>query len=213
MSGDPVGPEPEEPSADDPVPDPTVAGPSADGDADQDVPAPSDDPVPVEPVGEELGLDDVDAEFAAIVAAMDLRAPVADDPDQAPDGRAGRRWGRPRSDEHPPPDDVLHPTSGPVFDPRLSDAFGESDRDPVGPADRFVPPDPGPGERMALPTRLAWVGAVGAPLFLVFLTAFGLYISSTIATLVVAAFVTGVVYLIVSMSRDPREDGDDGAVL
>ena len=146
--------------------------------------------------------DDVDKEFERIVAGIELEAPdVVEE--------------RERRDTTSTEDD-LPPVSGPVFEPRFSDRmsrddyeeFGEQDDDPD---DHFVPPEP-TRQRVGPLTWLGWLGAVGAPSFMVLVAIFGWYIPGEFAALLVGCFVAGVVYLIMTMSRD-TDDGDDGAVI
>ena len=81
------------------------------------------------------------------------------------------------------------------------------------PDEHFVPPDPPPLPRADAITWAAWIGAIGAPLLLVLLTAFGVS-SGLIVVGAVAAFLGGVAILVSRMRghRDPF-DPDDGAVV
>lgn len=149
--------------------------------------------------------DDVDLEFERIVAGLELDPPRLDD-------------GPPASTDAEDPDtEQLPPTSGPLFDPRLSDRLSRQDyddaREPEDPDDHFEPPDP-PAQRMRPLTWLGWLGAVGTPAFMVLVAVFGWYIPGEFAAFLVGAFVAGVVYLIMTTSRDPGDDDwDNGAVL
>lgn len=147
--------------------------------------------------------DDVDLEFERIVAGLELDPPQLDDP--------------PTTAGNDDDTDQLPPTSGPLFDPRLSDRLSRQDyedaQDPVDPDDHFEPPDL-PAQRLRPLTWLGWAGAVGTPAFMVLVAVFGWYIPGEFAALLVAAFVAGVVYLIMTTSREPGgDDGDNGAVL
>ena len=151
--------------------------------------------------------DDVDLEFERIVAGLDLDQPELDDesPDDSGTGSAD-------SDT-----DQLPATSGPLFDPRLSDRLSRQDyedaREPDDPDDHFEPPNL-PAQRMRPLTWLGWLGAAGTPAFMVLVAVFGWYIPGEFAAILVAAFVAGVVYLIMTTSRDPGgDDWDDGAVI
>lgn len=81
------------------------------------------------------------------------------------------------------------------------------------PDEHFVPPEPPPLPRADAITWAAWIGAIGAPLLLVLLTAFGVS-SGLIVVGAVAAFLGGVAILVSRMrsNRDPF-DPDDGAVV
>ena len=79
--------------------------------------------------------------------------------------------------------------------------------------DRFVPPPPPP---VPTPTRdrgIAWAGIFGSPAILLVCLVLGIEIPQLIAYLLVAGFVGGFIYLVVKMDREPRDPGDDGAVL
>jgi hypothetical protein len=79
--------------------------------------------------------------------------------------------------------------------------------------DRFVPPPPPP---VPTPTRdrfIAWAGVFGSPAILLVCLAFRIEIPQLIAYLLVAGFVGGFLYLVLKMPREPRDPGDDGAVL
>lgn len=147
--------------------------------------------------------DDVDLEFERIVAGLELDPPQLDD-EPAETG----------SDDDT---DQLPPTSGPLFDPRLSDRLSRQDyedaQEPVDPDEHYEPPEL-PAQRMRPLTWLGWLGAVGTPAFMVLVAIFGWYIPGEFAAVLVAAFVAGVVYLIMTTSREPGgDDGDDGAVI
>lgn len=147
--------------------------------------------------------DDIDSEFERIVAGLDLDLEAPTDSSAATD----------RSDST----DELPPTSGPLFDPRFSDRMSAQDyedaREPVDPEDHFEPPDP-PAPKLRPLTWLGWLGAVGTPIFMALVALFGWYIPGEFAAFLVAAFVAGVVYLIMSTSRDSGPgDGGNGAVV
>lgn len=148
--------------------------------------------------------DDVDREFERIVAGIELEAPDVAESREPRDIR-----------DTASTEDNLPPVSGPLFDPRLSDRMSRADYeefgDEVDPDDHFVPPEP-PRQRMRPLTWLGWIGAVGTPMFMVLVAIFGWYIPGELAALLVAGFVAGVVYLIMTTSRDPG-DWDDGAVI
>lgn len=80
-------------------------------------------------------------------------------------------------------------------------------------SDRFVPPPPPPVPRTSNDRYAAWAGVFGAPAILLVCLVVGIDIPELVAYLLVAAFVGGFVYLVLRMSREPRDPGDDGAVL
>lgn len=148
--------------------------------------------------------DDIDLEFERIVAGLELEEPSTDESPSS------------KSDQPDQSDtDDLPATSGPLFEPRLSDPMSAQDHADAREADdedeHFEPPDP-VVSRMRPLTWLGWLGAVGTPAFMVLVAVFGWYIPGELAALLVAGFVAGVVYLIMTMSRDP-DDGDDGAIV
>lgn len=96
-------------------------------------------------------------------------------------------------------------TGGSTYDPK---PFGGFDYE-----ERFVPPKPGPTPLPEPPRLIAWSGVLGAPVvFLVFLIA-GARLPSWASTLLVCAFIGGFVFLVATMPREPRDPGDDGAVV
>ena len=150
--------------------------------------------------------DDVDLEFERIVAGLELETPDFDDPSASSESSDADTTST---------EDDLPPTSGPLFDPRMSDPMSRQDyedaQDPLDGDDHFIPPDP-PKQRMRPLTWLGWLGAVGTPAFMVLVVIFGWYIPGELAAILVGGFVAGVVYLIMTVSRDPG-DWDDGAVI
>ena len=62
-------------------------------------------------------------------------------------------------------------------------------------------------------TRLAWTGFVGGPLFLLLSTVLGWGAGGTSGLLAVLATVGGFVTLVARMRDEPRDPGDDGAVV
>jgi hypothetical protein len=165
---------------------------------------------------------DIDAAFAAIVADFGAPAPEgsgpwpeAEDvrPDEPPAAQvpfddssdAAFRQGR-RGPRHRMPDG-----SG---IPGAYDIDPEPDPDDVeDPHDRFVPPEPPPITSTDLPSRLAWLGVIGGPLFLLVAA----LVSRTLPTLVVigalGAFIGGFVTLVARLPRDRGDGSDDGAVV
>jgi hypothetical protein len=78
---------------------------------------------------------------------------------------------------------------------------------------RYVPPPPPPVPRPEPRRALAWVGLFGAPLVLLVALVFGIYLPGWVSAILVGGFIGGFVYLVSTMSRDPRDPGDDGAVV
>lgn len=164
---------------------------------------------------------DVDAAFAAIVADFAAPAPPGGGPWPAAEDV--------RPDEPPVadvslddgPDADLEPRRGPRHRmPDGSEIPGAYDIDPdaepeepVDPHDRFVPPEPPPITSTDLPSRLAWIGVLGGPLFLLIAA----LVWRTLPTLVVigalAAFIGGFVTLVARLPRDRGDGSDDGAVV
>lgn len=80
-------------------------------------------------------------------------------------------------------------------------------------SDRFVPPPPPPLPTTTKDRYLAWAGVFGSPAVLLVCLVLGIGLPPLIAYVLVAAFVGGFVYLVLKMPREPRDPGDDGAVL
>ncbi len=78
--------------------------------------------------------------------------------------------------------------------------------------DGFVPPEPPPLPRGDLVSTVAWVSALGAPLFLLLAALFWRSAPSMLVGAAVVAFIAGFVTLVVRMP-DRSDDGDDGAVV
>jgi hypothetical protein len=164
---------------------------------------------------------DVDAVFAAIVADFGTPAPEGAGPWPAAEDL--------RPDEPPaaevPLDEVpdagaRHPRRGPRHrlpdGSALADAYDidpEPEPEDTDPQDRFVPPEPPPITSTDLPSRLAWLGVIGGPLFLLVAA----LVLQTLPTLVVigalAAFIGGFVTLVARLPRDRGDGSDDGAVV
>lgn len=118
-------------------------------------------------------------------------------------------------EETPPVDrPVDQPLDQPVERPAeparsWDDGFPDSDWS----TDRFVPPPPPPVPTTTTDRMFAWAGVFGSPAILLVCLVFRIDIPQLIAYLLVAGFVGGFLYLVVKMSREPRDPGDDGAVL
>ncbi|RYP85683.1 hypothetical protein EKO23_11810 [Nocardioides guangzhouensis] len=78
---------------------------------------------------------------------------------------------------------------------------------------RYVPPPPPPVPRPEPRRALAWVGLFGAPIVLLVALVFGIYLPGWVSAILVGGFIGGFVYLVSTMSKDPRDPGDDGAVV
>jgi len=77
--------------------------------------------------------------------------------------------------------------------------------------DRFVPPPPPPIPSTTRDRFAAWTGVFGTPAILLVCLVFGIALPQLLAYLLVAGFIGGFIYLVVTMSREPRDPGDDGA--
>jgi hypothetical protein len=77
----------------------------------------------------------------------------------------------------------------------------------------FVPPPLPPPPVIAPERRLAWVGLVLAPLFLVLGTVLDYGLPPVLTGGLVLAFLGSFGYLVATMSQEPRDPDDDGARL
>ena len=107
------------------------------------------------------------------------------------------------------------PFGGRFGDPRAFDSYGEDADDPyLGPEpdeDGYIPPEPPPLPRVAPDRLLAWFGIFGSPLVLLAALILQISIPGWLGYALVAGFVGGFLYLVVNMSREPRDPWDDGA--
>jgi hypothetical protein len=168
---------------------------------------------------------DVETAFAAIVAGWtteeaagpgswpaqedldlgDLPRPGADLA-SAPDADAAANPGQPDVGSRQLP--ASWEESFPGVEP--SDTPGEAaDGDEPG----YVPPEPPPLPRGDLLFRLAWIGVIGGPLFLLLAALFWRDLPQSLLLLCLVAFVGGFVTLVARMPGDHRDDDDDGAVV
>jgi hypothetical protein len=151
--------------------------------------------------------------------------PDSREPDDA-DERAWRaiidNYGeRAEIDEPPTAPPAASPTTGAPFGGRFGDprAFPSLDdaEDPdepyLGeePEEGYVPPPPPPLPSVAPDRMAAWIGVIGAPAVLLAVLLFSISIPSWLGYLLIASFVGGFLYLVVKMSREPRDPWDDGA--
>jgi hypothetical protein len=106
------------------------------------------------------------------------------------------------------------PASAPAPAPEQTRASWD---DPYPDADwgseRFVPPPPPPLPRTTPDRTAAWAGVLGGPVVLLVCLLVGIALPEVVAYGLVAAFVGGFVYLVLTMTREPRDPDDDGAVL
>jgi len=79
--------------------------------------------------------------------------------------------------------------------------------------DRFVPPAPPPVPPTTADRYAAWAGVLGAPAVLLVVVVLQLDLPAILGYALIAAFVGGFGYLVATMSREPRDPGDDGARL
>jgi hypothetical protein len=159
--------------------------------------------------------EDVDAEFARLVAGYD------DTPD-TPDGEESESRPWPASedvddtDDPPDPTDLEEPT-----DVTIGGGLVVSSTDPLNTEaswddeGHFVPPTPPPLPRLEPMTLLAWVGVLGSVIVAVFATLVGWVIPRLLLGAMIVGFIGGVVVLIARISRDPTDPDhpDDGAVV
>ena len=124
--------------------------------------------------------------------------------------------------EQPSVDDLPRPE-----EPRPDEPADDEKRSPDGGRDegpsytpfpwedegRYVPPPPPPIPKPEPRRALAWVGLFGAPIVLLVALVFGIYLPGWVSAILVGGFIGGFVYLVSTMSKDPRDPGDDGAVV
>lgn len=87
----------------------------------------------------------------------------------------------------------------------------ESREDPA--EEGFVPPAPPPVPRPAPPRLVAWLGLFGAPLLLLAAVVTQVRLPALLTYGLLAWFVGGFAFLVVSLPNEPRDPGDDGARL
>lgn len=147
--------------------------------------------------------EDVDAEFARIIAGWD-DLPSLPDPAQTP---------------RPPLRDYVDPPGPPAPSgpPALSGPPepGPRDYEPAPePDEGYEPPEPPPLPRGDLPGILAWAATLLGPMFLVFAALFWRAASPLLLGLAVVAFMGGFVALVMRLPSHRDDDsGDDGAVV
>ncbi|MFB9314980.1 hypothetical protein [Nocardioides plantarum] len=100
-----------------------------------------------------------------------------------------------------------------VVDPQVEDDRTWDEPDTDWDTDRFVPPPPPPLPSTTLDRQAAWAGVLGSPVVLLACLLLRIDVPELLAYALVGAFVGGFVYLVVKMTREPRDPDDDGAVL
>jgi hypothetical protein len=173
---------------------------------------------------------DIEAAFAAIIA--DFGAPL-------PEGQAPWPEAEEVRPDEPPAGEVPFVDPSDPSDP--SDAFRQSRRgprhrlpdgssvpgaydidpapdlddpdEPEDPHDRFVPPEPPPITSTDLPSRLAWLGVIGGPLFLLVAALVWRALPTLVVIGALSAFIGGFVTLVARLPRDRGDGSDDGAVV
>lgn len=97
-------------------------------------------------------------------------------------------------------------------DREYADDAGPAPEYPADPLDeQFVPPTPPPIPRPPIDRLAAWCGLVGAPAVLVLAALVGIVLADWVLLVLVAAFIGGFGYLVLTMGRHPRPPWDDGA--
>lgn len=154
-----------------------------------------------------------DAAWREIVANFGERATLDDDP--SPSGEPG--GGAAGAGEADDTDgDRLRRLFQPWERPGPAPAAGRTDDESdLARADGapFVPPVPPPVPRTTPDRRAAWLGLLGTPAVLLVCLLIGVDLPRLVLAALVAAFVVGFCYLVATMSREPRDPGDDGARL
>jgi hypothetical protein len=148
---------------------------------------------------------DYDALFRTIVEGYGDRPvldPVDTDEEGPPSGPSRRL-----------PDPRLFDTSHLAEErPAVDPARHRSDRGPER-EEHFVPPEPPPVPRATPARRAAWFGLFLAPLAMLAAVVLGWTLPDWFSMLLIASFVGGFVFLVATMPRERRDDGDDGAVV
>ena len=139
--------------------------------------------------------EDVDAEFARIIAAWD-DTPILPDAPSLPDE----------------PTAAVPPSVPPL--PGPPDLGPRDYLPPPEPEEGYVPPEPPPLPRLDVPGALAWAAVLLGPLFLLFAGLFWRTASPLLLGLAVLAFIGGFGALVMRLPSHRDEDsGDDGAVV
>lgn len=162
--------------------------------------------------------DDVDAEFARLIADYDTP------PDPPDEGIVrGRPW--PASEDVDDLDDSAEPLEtleeGDDADDLRGGGLAVSETDPLNTEatwedeGHFVPPPPPPLPRLDRLTSMAWVGVLGSMTLSILAALFGWRIPDLVLGAMVVGFIGGIVLLISRVSREPPDpdNPDDGAVV
>lgn len=162
--------------------------------------------------------DDVDAEFARLVAGYDTPTdPIADGP------VSDRPW--PASEDVDEAGDAAEPAEPEPFDADedalVGGGLAVSETDPLNTEatwedeGHFVPPPPPPLPRLEPLTLLAWVGVLGSVALAILSALFAWAIPDLVLGGMIVGFVGGIVVLIARLSRKPPDPDrpDDGAVI
>ncbi len=182
--------------------------------------APHDAPREDPPQGEPAVPLDEDAAWRAIVDNYGERAVLEPPTREAPRPTPGQ------SDRGPDlPLDAVRPVERPMEPPvaparRAGDVPGDV---PTGVDDvartsspdheHFVPPDPPPIPRPTPARRLAWSGLFVPPILMLLAVVFTWTFPMWVSLALVASFVGGFVFLVVTMPNGEGDGFDDGAVL
>jgi len=121
-----------------------------------------------------------------------------------------------------PPTPPETPPAGPVSDAPFGGRFGDP-RAFIAPTDEiadapdedevegYEPPEPPPLPVIAPDRGLAWAGVLGSPVVVLVCLILTISIPAWLGYLLVVGFVGGFLYLVLQMSREPRDPFDDGA--
>ncbi|HET8795846.1 MAG TPA: hypothetical protein VFM62_05670 [Arthrobacter sp.] len=141
------------------------------------------------------------------------------------DGRNKDRGSQGQDKDQPATDNQSAPAPDPVFDrprsaaaqPRKMDREhlgGPRDYTPEEEDDSFVPEDPPSPLAGTEPlVVLAWCGTIGGPLVLLLSAFFWRAIPMLAIVGIIAAFLASVVFLLMRLPSERRDDNDDGAVV
>jgi hypothetical protein len=164
--------------------------------------------------------DDVDAEFARLVAEYDTP------PDPPAEGLVkGRPWPASEdveeADGQPEPSEAEPASFEADEDALVGGGLAVSDTDPLNTEatwedeGHFVPPTPPPLPRLEPLTLLAWVGVLGSIVLSILAAVFDWAIPDLVLGAMIVGFVGGIVVLIARLSREPPDPDrpDDGAVI
>ena len=189
----------------------------APNDAHREDPSPGDSGVPL----------DEEAAWRAIVENYGERAvlepPTRETHRPAP-GHSGVE--RAQDERSAPSLDPGHSTEPPIAPSRraadvpgdrlgdsLGDSLGDAGRTSSSDHEHFVPPDPPPLPKPTPARRLAWSGLFVPPVLMLLAVVFAWTFPMWFSLALVASFVGGFVFLVVTMPNGEGEDSDDGAVL